>query len=82
MQAGSSLPFTWRYPNTTIPIGSKIKTITGVAFGGLESYGFHALETIQCLMERRKGGETGVKNVQALPYDRIWEAEKAGLWSR
>ena len=33
-------------------------------------------------MERRKGGETGVKNVQALPYDRIWEAEKAGLWSR
>ena len=33
-------------------------------------------------MERRKGGETGVRNVQAVPYDRIWEAEKAGLWSR
>ena len=55
MQAGSSLPFTWRYPNTTIPIGSRIKSITGVAFGGLESYGFHALETIQCLMERIRG---------------------------
>ena len=82
MQAGSSLPFTWRYPNATIPVGSKINTITGVAFGGLESYGFHALETIQCLMERRKGGETGVKNIQAYPYDQMWKAEKEGRWSR
>lgn len=82
MQAGSSLPFTWRYPNSKIPVGSRIKTITGVAFGGLESYGFHALETIQCLMERRQGGETGVKSIQAYPYDQMWEAEKAGRWSR
>ncbi|MBA63390.1 MAG: hypothetical protein CMJ76_13615 [Planctomycetaceae bacterium] len=82
MQAGSSLPFTWRYPNTIIPVGAKIKTVTGVAFGGLESYGFHALETIQCLMERRQGGETGIKSVQAYPYEQMWEAEKAGRWNR
>ena len=81
-QAGSSLPFAWRYPAVTIPVSSKIKTITGVAFGGLESYGFHALETIQCLMERRKGGETGVRSVEAIPYDKMWEAERAGKWSR
>ncbi len=81
-QAGSSLPFAWRYPNVTIPVGSKIKTITGVAYGGLESYGFHALEAMQCLMERRQGGETGVKSVQAYPYDQIWKAEKEGRWSR
>lgn len=82
MQSGSSLPFSWRYPNATIPVGSKIKTITGVAYGGLESYGFHALETIQCLMERRKGGETGVKSIQAYPYEQMWNAEKAGRWNR
>lgn len=82
LQAGSSLPFTWRYPARTIPTGAKIKTITGVAYGGLESYGFHALEAIQCLMERRQGGETGVRSVEAIPYDKMWAAEKAGVWSR
>ena len=33
-------------------------------------------------MERRKGGETGVRSVEAIPYDKMWEAERAGKWSR
>jgi len=40
--------------------------IVVVAIGQVDSYDCHALEMIQCLVERRKGGETGVKAVTAL----------------
>ena len=34
------------------------------------------------MVERRKGGETGVAAVQAVQGDAIWKAERAGRWSR
>jgi hypothetical protein len=52
-----------------------------VAMGGVDSYDFHALEVIQCMAERRKGGETGVKSLQALRGDSVWKAMEAGEWS-
>ena len=41
-----------------------------------------ALEALQCLLERRKGGETGVKAVQLLEGDDVWAAGNAGRWSK
>ena len=58
--AGSSLPVTWRMPAIDLPFGAEVEEFLCVAFGGLDSYDFHALETIQCMAERRHGGETGV----------------------
>ena len=57
--AGSSLPVTWRMPALDLPWGAQVEEILGVAFGGIDSYDFHALEMIQCMAERRRGGETG-----------------------
>lgn len=37
---------------------------------------------MQCMLERRKGGETGVKTVQLLEGDDVWATGDAGLWSR
>ena len=53
-----------------------------VAIGGMDSYDFHALEVIQCMAERRQGGETGVAAVQGLQGDAVWQAMAAGDWSK
>lgn len=80
--AGSSVPVMWRNPSATIPIGSEITEAIALGYGGLEAYGFHSLEGMQCLMERRSGGESGVKSVQSVTGDGIWQAEREGRWSR
>ncbi|MDP6444797.1 MAG: hypothetical protein QGG36_13385 [Pirellulaceae bacterium] len=79
--AGSSLPVAWRIPHLTIPRDAELQEAITVGYGGSESYGFHALETLQCMVERRRGGETGVESVQAVSGPAITAAEKAGRWS-
>lgn len=81
LMAGSSLPVTWRRPELDLPIGSKIREALVAAYGPDEIYGFHALETLQCMVERREGGETGVAAVACLKGDAVWEAGDRGLWS-
>src|SRR5205085_3918407 len=71
--AGSSLPVTWRMPAIDMPLGAEIEEIVCIAIGGIDSYDFHALETIQCMAERRRGGETGVAALQALRGDAVWK---------
>ena len=52
-----------------------------VGVGSSDAMDFHALEAMQCMVERRRGGETGVKNVQLLAGDAVWKAGRAGRWS-
>jgi hypothetical protein len=82
LMAGSSLPVTWRRPPMTLPVGCQIESALAVGYGGLESYGFHALETLQCQVERRAGGETGVAAIRVLRGDEIRAASERGDWSR
>ncbi len=82
LMAGSSLPVTWRIPSVDLPWEAEVEEAVCVAYGGVDSYDFHALETLQCMVERRRGGETGVKWLQAYRGDRFWEAHAAGVWSR
>ncbi|WP_010584486.1 hypothetical protein [Schlesneria paludicola] len=79
--AGSSLPVTWRMPSIEMPYDAEIMEMMSVAIGGMDSYDFHALEAIQCMAERRKGGETGVSAVQGLRGEAVWKAMAAGSWS-
>ncbi|MFM9964511.1 MAG: hypothetical protein ACKV2Q_25190 [Planctomycetaceae bacterium] len=79
--AGSSVPVAWRDPPLELPRDCEIEAALTIGYGGLESYGFHALEAHQCLIERRRGGETGVASVQVVTRDEIRKAESAGLWS-
>ncbi len=78
--AGSSLPVTWRMPALDLPYGAEVEEILCVAMGGVDSYDFHALEVIQCMAERRRGGETGVAALQAARGDPVWAMLEAGAW--
>jgi hypothetical protein len=80
--AGSSLPVTWRRPPLKIPIGSAMTEAVQIGYGPFEAYGFHALEGLQCMVERRKGGETGVKSVTCLRGKEMWKALDEGKWSK
>lgn len=75
LMAGSSLPVFWRQPPVDVKKGSKVAEIVAVSYGPLDGYGFHALEMVQCLAERRRGGETGIRAVQCLTGESVWEAE-------
>ena len=74
MLAGSSIPVTWRLPAVDIPLGAEIEDAMMVGVGGSDAMDFHALEGLQCMVERRKGGETGVKAVHMLQGDAVWSA--------
>ena len=76
--AGSSLPVTRRLPAIDLPWGTPLSESVCVGYGGVEKYDFHGLETAQCMSERRKGGEVGIKSVLALRDDKMWE-HAAGL---
>ena len=80
--AGSSLPLAWRDPWLEHPLDTSISEALAIGYSGLDSYGFHALETLQCMVERRIGGEVGVASVTCLEGQAVWQAAKDGLWSR
>ena len=80
--AGSSLPLAWRDPWLEHALDTPISEALSIGYGGLDSYGFHALETLQCMVERRAGGEVGVASVICLEGEAVWQAARDGLWSR
>jgi hypothetical protein len=79
--AGSSLPVTWRRPELELPLGAEIKEALVASRGELEIYGIHALESLQCMVERRTKGQQGVSAVTCLEGDAVWEAGDRGVWS-
>jgi hypothetical protein len=78
LMAGSSVPVTWRHPPLEMKVGAPAREAVGLSYGPMEAYGFHGLEALQCLVERRRGGETGVTAVQFLEGDAVWKACDAG----
>ena len=80
--AGSSLPVTWRLPSIELPLDSPIEEALMVGVGGSDPMDYHALEAMQCMLERRRNGETGVKAMQMIEGPAVWQAAKDGRWSR
>ena len=64
--AGSSVPVLRRIPPIEIPGDADVSEVLCVALGGVDGYDIHALEGIQGMVERRRGGETGVVAMHAL----------------
>jgi hypothetical protein len=83
LMAGSSVSVTFRRPELDFPLGVEFEDALMVGGGWVSDGGvFHNLETLQCFVERRKGGETGVRAVEHLQGEAVWRAAEQGRWSK
>jgi hypothetical protein len=81
LMAGSSVPLAQRRPPLELPAGAKITEAVSIHGGGFEGYDFHGFEVLQSMVESRKGGETGIAQVEYLPTEALWQAADEGRWS-
>jgi hypothetical protein len=83
MMAGSSVPVSFRRPEYDPPLNTEMESALSIGGGWIADGGiYHILETLQAFVERRKGGEVGVKSVQLLKNEEVWKAAEQGLWRR
>ncbi len=82
LMAGSSLPVTWRLPEMELPLETPLREALVVSRGEIEIFGFHALEALQCVVERRRreGHGQGVAAVTCLQGEEVWRAGDAVRW--
>lgn len=79
--AGSSVPVMFRNPSVDLPYGAEVAEALAIGMGGVDHTAFHVYEGLQAMVERRQGGETGVRSVQLLEGDAVWQAGREGRWS-
>ncbi|MCC6585500.1 MAG: hypothetical protein IT168_02170 [Bryobacterales bacterium] len=69
---GSTLPLTWRRPPLEFPNGIELNEVLAVSFSDLEEHAYHAVELMQAMAERRKGGETGIEKIRCVEGEEVW----------
>ena len=83
--AGSSVPVTWRKPELVLPKGCELIGAMQIGYGPFEAYGFHALEGLQCMVERRKLTDKlpqqGVTAVTCHSGKAMWDALDRQPWA-
>lgn len=82
LMAGSSIPLTWRQPTLEFELGTPLENAVVATYGPKEPYGFHGLETLQCMVERRAGAEKGIAAVQCLEGPAVWKWTESNTWSK
>jgi hypothetical protein len=82
LMAASALPVAWRKPPLELELETDVTHSVAFNYGPKERYGFHALEGNQCMVERRKGGETGIASLQCLEGPAVWEWTDRTPWAK
>ena len=82
MLGGLSLPVTWRLPDVEMPDGGQVEEAVMVGEAAPTSWAFTRWKVMQCMLERRAGGETGVRAVQTFEGEAVWKAGGEGRWSK
>jgi len=78
---GSSIPHAPYVPAFDVNKLKDAKEILVLSYSTIvEAYGYHGLELLQSLAEKRAGGETGVRSVSALEGEEVWEAMDRKEW--
>jgi hypothetical protein len=80
--AGSWMPLTWRLPDFDLPTDAEPEEVLIAGGGVSDQMHYHSLDALQSVVERRKGGERGIASVQLIEGAAVWDAQKAGVWSK
>ena len=72
LTGGSSIPAYFRKPEIEMAADTPIKN--SIVVGGAADEGaiFHCVDVLQAFVDRRKGGETGVRSVQSIRGPETW----------
>ena len=81
LTGGSSIPAYYRTPEIEIDIDTPIKNSIVIGGAGDEGGIFHAIDVLQGFVERRKGGETGVKSIQSIRVAEAWKWVERNPWA-
>lgn len=81
LTGGSSIPAYFRKPEIELAPGSPIKSSIVVGGTGDEGALFHCVDVLQAFVDRRKGGETGVKSVQCIRGRETWRWVERNSWA-
>ncbi|WP_244502019.1 hypothetical protein [Terriglobus roseus] len=81
LTGGSSIPAYFRQPEIELPVDTPI--LHSILVGGTADEGalFHCVDTLQAFVDRRKGGETGVKAVQCIRGPETWKWVERTPWA-
>ncbi len=81
LAAGTALPVTWRLPQLDLPANAPVDEALIVVQGPSPLAELHALDGMLPVLERRAGGERGVRQVKFLSGRDLWHAGDRREWS-
>jgi hypothetical protein len=81
LTGGSSIPTYFRRPEIDLAIDTPIKNSIVVGDAADEGAIFHCIDTLQSFVDRRMGGETGVKSVQSIRGPETWKWVESNPWA-
>ena len=81
LAAGTTLPVTWRLPQVDLPANAPVDEALIVVQGPSPLAELHALDGLLPVLERRAGGERGVRQVKFLSGRDLWRAGDRREWS-
>ena len=81
LTGGSSIPAYFRKPEVELPAGTPIRNSIVVGDAADEGALFHCVDVLQAFVDRREGGETGVKAVQCIRGPETWKWVEQNAWA-
>lgn len=79
---GSTVPLSWQRPPLNLDRGVRYSELLTTSYSDIEEHGYHGVELLQSMAERRAGGETGVSSVRWAQGADVWNMATKGEWSR
>ena len=81
LTGGSSIPSYFRKPEVELATDTPIRNSIVVGSAPDEGAISHCIDVLQAFVDRRKGGETGVRSVQSIRGPETWQWVKQTPWA-